>query len=122
MCGGGFLSDQPRPARDRATTTPAHATNANAPASIPVIDVACARALSPSPQRIAPTYSTWARNDCTVARTSLVVRLLTQIAPTARVTVHAMPATRSTPALPVTVLGATVSRSTPSAPIPHAAV
>ena len=45
-----------------------------------------ARMPSAIPREISPTYSAWARNDCSVARTSLEVRRLTQITPTVRVT------------------------------------
>ena len=56
-----------------------------------------ARAASAKPLMISPTHSAWDRNECTVARTSLVVRRFTQITLTARVTLNATPLASSTP-------------------------
>src|SRR2546421_561388 len=64
-------------------------------------------------------HSAWSRNECTVARTSLVVRRFTQITLTVRVTLKAMPLTSSTPAPPMRASGATASTTRPSIPMKH---
>jgi hypothetical protein len=55
------------------------------------IPAAAASAASGKPLPISPAHSAWDRNECTVVRTSLLVRSFTQTTLTARVTVNAIP-------------------------------
>jgi hypothetical protein len=61
----------------------------------------------------------WARNECTVARTSLPVCRLTQMVPMVRVS-GSTPAASSTAALPAVRSGALARPRTPTAATPQA--
>ena len=73
-----------------------------------------------SPHAITPRYSAWARNECTVARTSPTVSWFTTIVPSVRVSGTVIPATSSTAALALTSSGALASTTSPTAPAAHA--
>ena len=61
---------------------------------------------SANPPIVLPRVSACDRNECMVARTSLVTRRFTQTTLTGRVTLKATPPTRSTPAAPMSASGA----------------
>lgn len=50
-----------------------------------------------SPHTISPTYSAWARKECTVARTSALVSVFTKMVPIVRVRGRAIPARAARP-------------------------
>jgi hypothetical protein len=68
------------------------------------------------PQMISPRYSSWARNEWVVARTSAVVRALTQIVLITRVSGVTMPARSTTAIAPTTGSRARASMSMLSTP------
>ena len=90
-----------RSAPDRATIAPVNAMSAAEVMSAIEMPAAPAVTASENPSKISPMDSAWERNECTVARTSLVVRRFTQITLTVRVTLNAMRLTSSTPAPPM---------------------
>ena len=82
------------------------AKSAAAPARATGRPATCATSVISNPQITSPRYSACARNECVVARTSLVVRALTQIIAITRVSGTAMPDTRISAAAPLIEFGA----------------
>ena len=93
------------------------AADAKRAAGIPAIPASPASGI---PLAISPAHSAWDRNECIVARTSLLVRWFTQITLTARVTVKAIPLASSTPMLPTSASGAQASTIRPTTPVRQA--
>lgn len=100
---------------------PAPATRTAEPTRVTVDEAVAATPASRTPKTISPRFSAWDNNECTVARTPLVVRRLTRTVDATRIVGDPTPRTISAAAIAHSMVGAWANTTSPTAAITDAA-